>query len=639
MADDAPPPHHPHQPMNSTPRLRGFILLAALAAAPALAQTSDGACWNEYPRPANTTQVRGLGSIVLVETPTDFHFFSGQHRRWLVQPVTAPTSVGLANKQCVWRDGPSVFGYSSFTARVAELPVSPAAVVSMGSLSSSWTAYVVDGTNVWAFSAFFGEWRHLACTAAPQMGIGSHVVTALENGRAHAFSAFFGDWVTLPTQGPSQLSTWRNGAFALFSGPDAVAAFSTYTNTWNTFGYPTAGLGLDARDGYASWSANGTDRLWFSALRGMFTVSSFPTGSLTTFGPTVAVVLTPSGALHGYAPGTGLVTPIPTAPNPQVTVAAGSFGSCALIDDGATLTGFSGLRGTHAVAQGYAAPAFFTVGDTAGFATGPNGEGFAYSAIRGDWATSPLLTASAIAADFECILRTTPTGYQAYSARTGTFADLTSAGSIVMLTQGSIIGIRDTTGIDVFDPRYGRWVRNDTGPNPTFGVHRLVGIGQDGVSAFGFSLWNHVWESIPLQGTFTTQNVNSSIAFLQTTSHVYVYTATGSLSMFGRFPEFSRFQVLGQPLQHNQLGNPGAFVVGLLSLTDVELATPFGTLRVDPAPLALPLGFVPPDGRLYTPIATPDVPALRGLTMFLQDVLLQPNGDIKLSNGLAHYLW
>jgi hypothetical protein len=619
------------------------LSLLLLASAPAIAQTSDGSYWNEYPRPANTTQIRGLGSIVMIETPTDYHFFSGQHRKWDVYPVTAPTLVGVANKQCLWRDGNSVFGYSSFSARVAELPVSPTAVVAMGSLTSSWTSYVVDGNDVWAFSAFFGEWKHLACPQPPTMGINSHVVSAFANGTAHAFSAFFGEWVTLPTQGASQVQAWRNGAFAQFTAPDAVAAFSCYTNTWNTIAYPTSGgLTLDARDGYASMSPNGTDRLWFSALRGVFTTSSLPAGTTTTFGPAVALAVTPTGTVYGYAPGTGLVAPIPTNPGnptPTIAVAAGSFGACALIDDGAVLTGFSGLRGTSTMAPAYVTPTF-TMADTAGFVTGPNGEGYAYSALRGNWAVSPTLTASAITGNFECFLRTTATGYQAYSARTGTFADLTSSGgTVVMLTQGSILAVRDATGIDAFDARYGRWTRIDTGANPTFGVHRLVGIGQDGTDAFGFSMWSHVWERIPMQGMFQTQNVNSSIAYLQTTSHVYTYTATGSLSTFGRFPEFSRFQVLGQPLQHNQLGNPGAFAIALLSLTAVELPTPFGMLRVDAAPIALPLGVVPPDGRLWSPIATPDVPALRGLTMFLQDVLLKPNGDIALTNGLAHYLW
>lgn len=619
-------------------RVASHLLLLAALCAPAIAQTSDGSYWSEYPRPANTTQVRGLGSIVLIETPTEYHFFSGQHRKWTVHPVTAPTIVGLANKQCIWRDGSSVFGYSSFSGRVVELPVSATATVSIGSVSSSWTTYVQDGNDAWAFSAFFGEWKHLACAAPPAMGIGSHMVTANDGGRVAAFSAFFGEWVALPTWGAVQATTWRNGAFALFSGPDAVAAFSAYTNTWNTIGYPTAGASIDARDAFASLGNGGTSRLWFSALRGTFTVTDYPAGSVTTNGPAVAMTLTPTGELYGYAPGASASMLLPVANNPLVSVAAGSFGAYALIDDGTSITGFSGLRGAYAVAPGYATPAF-TLGDTAGFATGPNGEGFAYSAIRNEWTASPQLVAAAITANFECVLRTTATGYQAYSARTGTFADLTSVGTPVMLTQGSIIGVRDSSGVDVFDPRYGRWVRNATGPNPTFGVHRLVGIGQDGTHAYGFSLWNYEWENIPMQGSYVTMNVNSSIAYLQTTSHVYVYTATGSLSTFGRFPEFSRFQVLGQPVQHNQIGNPGAFVFALLSLSDVENVTPYGVQRVDSAPIALALGIVPADGRLYSPLPLPDVPALRGLTLYMQDVLFQPNGAIRLSNGLAHLLW
>lgn len=614
------------------------VLLAALAGAPR-AQTSDGSYWNEYPRPAGTTNVRGIGSQVLVETPTDYHFFSGQHRRWTVHPVTAPTIVGFANKHCVFRDGTTVYGYSTFTGRVEALPTTGAATISIGSASSSWTAYVVDGVNVWAWSAFFGEWKPLTAASTPTMGIGSHMVTCDDGAGVHAFSAFFGDWVTLPRSGTVAATTWRNGAFAAFTAPDEIAAFSAYTNEWaTTQAFPTSGLGFDARDAYASAYRNvGDDRLWFSAFRGTFTISSHANAS-TVLGPSVAVLTTASGDVYGYTPTFAALVPIPTLGPATVTVAQGSFGATAVIDDGNSLIGFSGLTGTAATAP-FWMPTSLTVGDTEAFATGPGGLGFAYSAVRGEWAVAPTVAASATVANFECILRTVPGGYEAFSARTGTFATLASTGNPVMLTQGSIIGIVDATGIDVFDARYARWVRQDAPGGPTFGVHRLVGIGRDGANAFGFSMWSNVWETMPLQGTFASVNVNSSIGFVQTSSHVYCYTATGSMSTFARFPEFSRFHVLGQPLTHCNAGNPGAFVVGLFSITDSEQTTPFGVLRVDPNPVALALGFVPADGLLYSPIPTPDVPALRGITMFLQDVVLRPSGEISLSNGLAHYLW
>ena len=372
--------------------------------------------------------------------------------------------------------------------------------------------------------------------------------------------------------------------------------------------------------------------------RGTFTASSFPGGQTTQFAPSVAVVTAANGDVYGYSPSQAALVSIPVAQPAAVSLSQGSFGACAVIDDGVTLQAFSGLTGTVA-ATPFWVPTTPTLGDTAVFATDANGAGFAYSGIRGQWVQSPSSAASATVADFECILRTVPGGYEAFSARTGTFAPLASTGSVTMLTQGSIMGVVDGTGVDVFDARYGRWVRQSTAGMPTFGVHRLVGVARDGNTAFGFSMWNHAWESIALQGTFSSQNVNSSIAYVQTSSHVYVYTATGSMSTFARFPEFSRFHALGQPLTHNNNGNPGSFVVALLALSETEAATPFGVLRIDPNPLTIALGFVPADGRLYSPLATPDVPALRGLTLFMQDFLLRPNGQFALSNGLAHYLW
>jgi hypothetical protein len=615
------------------------LLLAAGAALALPAQNDDGSYWNEYPRPANVTNVRGIGSQVLIETPTEYHFYSGQHRRWLVHPVTAPTIVGFANKHTVFRDGTTVYGYSTITAQIAALPTSGTATVSIGSASSSWTAYVVDGPMVWAWSAFFGEWQPLAVAATPTMGIGSHLVSCNDGAQISAFSAFFGQWVTIPNTGASNVITWRNGTVATFSAPDQVAAFSAYTNTWQSASFPTTGAAVDARDAFASVSNNGVDRLWFSALHGEFLSTFWPTGTLTQFGPSCAIVTTPAGAVFGYSPTFSSLTSIPTVGPATVTLAAGSFGGCAVIDDGVTLQAFSGHTG-NVVATPFYVPATITIGDTEAFATGPSGNNFAYSAIRGEWVVAPPAIASDTRANFECILRTVPGGYEAFSARTGTFATLASAGgSIIGLAQGSIIGILDSTGIDVFDPRYSRWERTNTGPSPTFGVHRLVGIGQDGTNAYGFSLWANKWESVSMQGAFTAVNVNSSIGYVTTATHFYTYTATGSMSTFARFPEFSRFHALGQPLSHCNAGNPGAFVVAALSLTEVEASTPFGVLRVDPAAITMGLGFVPANGLLYTPIATPDVPALRGVEIFMQDVILRPSGQIALSNGLAHYLW
>lgn len=620
-------------------RAAGALLLTATLAA----QSDDGAYWNEHVLPANVTNVRGLGSQVLVETPTEFHFYSGLHRQWCVQPVTAPTNIGFANRHCVWQDGTTVYGYSATTNRVAALATSGSATATIGSATSSWTAYVQDGTTVWAWSAFFGEWKPLQAATLPQVGIGSHMVACDDGVQLSAFSAFFGEWVSIPNPGITSLQTWRNGTIATTSTPDRVVAFSAYTNSWNTVPFPTSSAvpNVQVFDAFAAVADGNNGMLWYSALHGEFLPSFWPSGTQFLFGKSAGIVTAPNGAVFGYSPSQSTLVPIATVAPPTITVAQGSFGGLAVLDDGASLQAFSGFTGTVTATPGYVPGATVTVGDTEAFAEDPSGlANFAYSAIRGDWSVAAPLSSSSTWANFECIVRELPGGFEAYSARTGTFATLPAAGTFIGLTNGSIAGIQNAAGIDVFDPRYGRWDHVATGPTASFGVHRLVGISQDGAAAHAFGLWHHAWESTPLQGTVTDVRVNSSIGFVRTSTHIYVYTANGSMSTFARFPEFSRFHVMGQPLSHVNTGNPGAFVFAALSLHEVEAPTPWGTLRLDPTDaLVIPAGIVPADGLLYTPIATPTDPALRGDQFFMQDVIFRPSGELALSNGHAHYLW
>ena len=103
--------------------LRSLGLALGLTAA-AAAQTADGSYWSEYQKPANVTNVRALGTQMLIETPTEYHFFSGLHRKWVVHPVTAPTILGFTNAYCLFRDGNTVYGFSTRSGRVAALPTS-----------------------------------------------------------------------------------------------------------------------------------------------------------------------------------------------------------------------------------------------------------------------------------------------------------------------------------------------------------------------------------------------------------------------------------------------------------------------------------------------------------------------------------
>lgn len=627
--------------------MKNFSLLnlaaAALACGLAVAQTPDGPYWSEYPRPANMTNFRSIGSLAMIETPTEFHLYSGLHRRWIVQPVSFPVVLGVANRYCLFQDGTTIYGFSTLSGKVAALPTSGSATVNIGSASSSWTAYVVDGNTVYGWSAFFGEWKPLTIQGTLQgPGIGSHSLSCADNQNVYAFSAFYGDWVATPNRGIASLLTWRNGCVATFAAPDEVRAFSVYRNAWvtnTTFASPSTAIFSGNRDGYAMLSNNSdSDVLWFSALGGVFTETHEPAGTTLRLSPNCAVIESPNGLL-GYAASSGaLVSLPPTQPAPTITMAAGSFGAYAIVDDGVFSYAFSGLTG-NVTPMPFWVPYTYTLGDTAAFATGPAGLGFAYSALRDRWVQAPSDLTTDVRPQFENIIRVTTSGFEGFSARTCTFASLTASGTTAMLTQGAITGVVGTDSIDVYDPVYSRWEHLDTGSSPTFGVHRLVGVGRDATHVHGYSLFTNTWESRPFQGTVTAAVANSSIGYVATTSHYYIWTGNGSLSNYSRFPEFSRFCTIGAPFVHLQCGNPGAFVFGLFSFTGAENNTPFGMLRVDPNPIVLSLGQVPADGVLRTALQIPNDPGFRGLDLHMQDLVLRPNGTVALSNAQAPFLW
>ncbi|MFM1871032.1 MAG: hypothetical protein RL398_454, partial [Planctomycetota bacterium] len=90
---------------------------------------------------------------------------------------------------------------------------------------------------------------------------------------------------------------------------------------------------------------------------------------------------------------------------------------------------------------------------------------------------------------------------------------------------------------------------------------------------------------------------------------------------------------------HLQTGNPGAFVVGLFGFLGGRSTTPYGTLYLEPNPIAITLGLVPAHGQLRNSIPVPNDPVWSGLVLHMQDFVVRPNGTAFLSNHQAPYLW
>jgi hypothetical protein len=257
---------------------------------------------------------------------------------------------------------------------------------------------------------------------------------------------------------------------------------------------------------------------------------------------------------------------------------------------------------------------------------------------------APNVSPLAVTATFEVIVVTTNNGYEGFSARTAGWDSLAEFGSLVsQTTSGALAVVLGTGRIDVFDPTLGRWEGQSTIDPAALDIHRLTAVAQDGVNGYGYSLFHKTWETKPLQGSVVALQANSSIGYVQTTSHLYVFTANGSLSNQSRFPEFSRFCVRGGEILHMQVGPPGAGVFGVFGVASAEIPVGvLGTLRVGPDPatvFVLPLGFIPPDGALVTRIPLPVDPLFNGLELHMQDVVVPLAGLPFLSNDMVPYIW
>lgn len=627
--------------MNNPLLLRTLLAGATLLGA-AFAQNPDGPYWSEYPVPAGESAFRSIGTLAYSVTPTAIHFYSGLHRQWLVQPVTSAIVHGTANAYCLFQDGNDFHAYCTRTHRVASITTSGSASWSIGSPQSSWTCYVQDGNTVYGWSGFLGQWVPLTVQGnLHTVAVNSHSLLVADDVNLYGFSAFFGDWVATPNRSGGQYAALRSGAVATYSAPDETVCFSAYQNTWNrnqSFVDPQSALRAD-QEGYLALRNNGDrDVLWYSTMTGTFEETHEPVGVVASFARNCAIYSSPTGTF-GYAPTQGTLVPLPGLnPNPLVVMASGNFGSYGFVDDGVQTLAFSGLTGTFAATPTYTQFAY-QLGDAAGIAEVATGGGYAYSAMLGQWFAAPATTSLVSTVSYEAVVRQTANGFEAFSARSGAWRPLVSTGYRVGGGAGSLIVVMDGQTAQAFDPILDEWVGQPVSANATANVFRLTGIVYDDAEAFGYSLFTHSWDRIALQDPPSTAAANSSIAYVNTGNHHYVFTANGSLSNFSRFPEFSRFVVRGGRLEHLQCGNPGAFVVGLFGFQGGRSTTPYGTLYLEPNPIAITLGLVPAHGQLRASIPVPNDPVWSGLVMHMQDFVVRPNGTAFLSNHQAPYLW
>ncbi|MCB9880547.1 MAG: hypothetical protein H6834_02050 [Planctomycetes bacterium] len=629
--------------MNLRKTLLATVAATACLAATGFPQNPDGPYWNEYPIPAGMTAYNVLGSVVALEAPNAIHLYSGQLRKWTVQAVGNAPTLSITNSYCIIQDGTKIHGYSSRTGKVETLDVSATAALHVGSLSSSWVAVVVDGTTMYGWSGFYGEWVKQQLTApAASTDLGSHAAVITDGTNAYGWSAFYGTWVTQKIGAMTAKHVFRNGALIGQSGPDSVLAFSSYANNWSSLQWSGAATAqAELQDGYALLQ-NGARFLVFDALQGVLSRRVEAATPQVISGRNVCVLAT-STRTSCYAAGLGTwtVTPAPIAAA-NIQVAGGSFGALAMLDTGTGLVAFSGLTGTMTPLN---ASGTFSVslGDTAAFADGGPSLRYAYSAIRDVWVPMPssaMANVISVNPMFNGFVIETAAGYDGFSARLAQWANNPApGGNLVTQTSGALTLVTYNDRIEAFDSTICDWRSEPTAglPNTTGrSIWRLCAIAVDRAQAHGYSLFHNTWEKVALQGTYQTHRANSSIGFALTSSHVYVFTANGSLSNNARFPEFSRFVVRGQPFRYMQTGPSGTLAVALIGTQHLETSLgAFGTLWMDPASMfTVPLGVIPANGILDASLVAPQSTSFNGTILYMQSLLVPQQGQPWLSNAM-----
>jgi hypothetical protein len=236
------------------------------------------------------------------------------------------------------------------------------------------------------------------------------------------------------------------------------------------------------------------------------------------------------------------------------------------------------------------------------------------------------------------------TGYTAWSARHGNWRSLTTNQTLNYQAPitGSTFLVTDGLTLHVFDARLDRWA-SVTGVAPmTTRISRHTAMAHDGSFGYGFGQPSGEWWVEPLTAAPSSFDTASSIGTLRHGTQLSVYSVQGSFTYMGRYPEFTQAINLGNTLRMHQSAQPGSVLLLICGTAPDYLAVPgFGTLYMSPVGaygIVWP-ALVDADGYLDMNLALPNNPALAGVQLHLQNLVLQPNGATWLSSSVAPVLF
>lgn len=606
--------------------------MSVLASGTATAHhTPDGPYWTELALPAGTNgNASAIGTTVVLTTGSAVHCWSGITREWTVVPSTSGL-VSNFNAYAIIEEGNTLHGFSSRTGAVDSINL-PGYTLMHGPQFASWVSVAFANNEVWGFSAFLGKWiKQTIQTASPTVSIGSLCAVVHDGVNAYGFSSYHGTWV--PVAAPGSPTLEANGVVAVANDPGVARCFSAHTNSWSTTAFGNT-ASLVTQRGYAMFTS-GTQILAFSGYKGFFATHTANSPAFSNSMDRNVAAIVDGNDVTCYSAGTGTFATRSFASFPVVSLDA----DLGAVTDGNELVGFSVVTG--AFSAPVAGSFLVSTNDAVAYATGAAGE-FAYSLVENQWFPAPVLGAG-VELIRNAVILIDSNGYHGFIGRTGNWITKASSSpsSYVVNNSGDTFVGLEGNELHMFDPRIERFTTTSALISPSVALHRTVAIAEDGTNAYGFGLMNNVWDEVPLQGNVTFVKASSSCGVVQTDTHVYTFTAHGSFSTLSRFPEFSRYQPIGDEMRLIQAAPAGSFVTSLIGLAPTfQPVGGLGNLFVDPSFLIIgTLGVVPAGDLMTLEIPVPDVPSLNGLTVHMQNYIVPPAGAPWLTNSIAPVLF
>ena len=618
--------------------LSPLAVLSAVLLGLAASTAQQPSNWTTITLPAGATGTNSIGTTTTFRTPTEVWLYSGITKRWTTIAVPPSATIFQANDYVVVRDGNTFHGFASHIGTVDTITAVGSPLVVSGPASSSWVTLVADGSLVYAFGAFHGAWQSApVATSAPTM-VANRLIALIDDGvTVYGCSAHHGVLVgtasstgtALNVLGEAEIGTAHDAAAGTFR------AFSAQQNTWTTATLPAAFSVAQSNEIAMAWSG---PQIWgCSGLTGQMAhyIAQGLIGTVTVSEGTAA--FTDAGLAVCYGAGRGAFATVPAGAPTFVQKYHYAF-----VQDGGVLWPFSAVTNTFG-APLVGGPFTFTNNDAAAYVDDGTA-GWAYSPILNVWSAAPVIAGAFVAVVRDSVVLAHANGFAAWSARHGNWRSLATspAATFQAPSNSATCLVTDGFTLHVFDARLDRWA-SVTGVGPmTTRISRHTAMAHDGVFGYGFGQPSGEWWVEPLSTAPNSIDTASSIGTIAHGTQLSVYSVQGSFSYTGRYPEFTQAINLGNTLRMHQLAEPGSLLLLIAGVEPAYLPVPgFGTLYLDPmgAYGVVWPALVDSDGYLDMDIPLPANPSLAGSKPQLQNLVLQPNGAVWLSNSVAPILF